>query len=92
MSFVSQYYKKEIARGLGSIFNIVWISVVIVVGGIIMMYNVQCTIDGRCEFMAWLVVALLIAFTGLNIGLGVYRTVTYKAPITTKVSQETKKV
>jgi len=90
MSFVSKYYKHELAEGLGSVFNIVWIAVIIVVGAIIMMYNVQCTIDGRCQGMAWLIIAILVGLTALNIGLSTYRTLSYKEH--SEVSQEAKKV
>ena len=42
MSFASPFFKEMTSRGIGKIFNIVWICVIIGAAGILMFYNVRC--------------------------------------------------
>ena len=42
MSFASPFFKEVTSRGIGKIFNIVWICVIIGAAGILMFYNVRC--------------------------------------------------
>ena len=46
MSFVSPFFKVIMAKGVGKIFNIVWMCVIIAAAGVLMFYNVRCTLDG----------------------------------------------
>jgi len=80
MSFVSKYYKLMLSEGRGKLLNMLWIFSIIVVGGILLVYNVQCTITGQCEVLAWLITGILFALTVFNITWGIYKTVTYKEP------------
>ena len=92
MSFVSAYYKQFNTKGLCKWFNIAMLGLVIVVGGIFMIYNVQCTITGDCQMLAGIITCLLVAFTAFNIGWSVYKTVTFKVATPTPVIQETSPV
>lgn len=89
MSFVSPYYKALTSEGLGKIFNIAWIIVVIIVAGVIFTFNAGCLVSGHCEVLSWVIVGLLIAMSIGNISWGVYNTVKYKK--NGSVTQESKK-
>lgn len=89
MSFVSPYYKTLTSEGLGKVFNIAWIIVVIIVAGVIFTFNAGCLVSGHCQVLSWVIVGLLISLSIGNITWGVYNTVKYKSP--KAVTQESKK-
>ena len=76
------------SEGLGKIFNIAWIIVVIIASGVLFTFNARCLVSGHCEVLSWIIVGVLLVLTIGNIAWGVYNTVKYKAPI--NVTQETK--
>ena len=47
MSFVSPYFKALTAQGIGKIFNLIWICVIITAAAILMFYNMQCTLGSN---------------------------------------------
>lgn len=79
MTFVSDYYKEWMNNMWGGqLINFAWMAVTIVVFGVLMIFNVECTITGDCKYMAMVLAATVAVLTAVNIGWGIYHTVNYK--------------
>lgn len=90
MSFVSPYYKALTSEGLGKIFNIIMLIVIIIVAGIIFTFNTQCLVKGGdCVVLSWTITGLIVFLTIANIAWGTYNTIKYKKPVS-PVTQETR--
>ena len=78
MSFVSPYYKALTSEGLGKVFNIIMLVVIIIVAGIIFTFNAQCLVKGGdCIALARIITGLLVVLTVANIAWGTYNTYFY---------------
>jgi len=78
MSFASKYYIDLQSRGLGRWVNFAWMVIIIIVFGILLTFNVTCTINGNCRYMSILIAALVVGITLMNIIWGIYQTVNFK--------------
>lgn len=88
MSFVSPYFKAIMSLGLGKIFNICWMVVVIIVAGVLFTFNAQCIVGTTdCKTLAWIITSIIVILTIANIGFGVYNTVKY-TPIVNEVTNQ----
>ena len=97
MSFVSPFYKQLLSRGVGKVFNIIWMCVIVSAAAVLMFYNVQCTVMGpgqgpSCKRLAISIVIFLTLLTILLMTWSIFNTIEYdkhnKKQITT---QEQKK-
>ena len=101
MSFTSPYFKHIMSLGIGKIFNIVWVCVIIASAGVLMFYNMQCTLgsskgatkalgelvaDNSCKYLAISIVVFLALITVLNMSWGIYNTLEYKNANTTNAT------
>ena len=79
MSFVSPYYKALTSEGLGRVFNITLLVVVIIVAGIIFTFNSNCLLrGGNCTVLAWTITIIIVLLTIANIAWGTYNTIKYQ--------------
>jgi hypothetical protein len=63
MSFVSPYYEEVTKKGRGRAMNVLWIIVIIAAATVLMMYNVKCTLDGKCQYMAATLTGILVVLS-----------------------------
>jgi len=94
MSFVSPYFEVITAEGMGKIFNVMWLVLIIIIAGLIFTFNAQCLLTGNCRALSWTIVAILIVVTGLLMAWFIYHTILYKAPAPAPavVQEEAKKI
>lgn len=79
MSFVSPYFKKTYDKKWGGrILNIALMLVASIAFGVILFFNVHCTVAGQCDWMAMMVVAIVIVLVISNIVWGLYNHFKYK--------------
>jgi hypothetical protein len=72
MSFFSEYYKDKLSEGLGKVFNILWMVVMIVVLTVLLMFNTRCAVDGNCKWMSVTIAVLVVLYTLFHMGWGIY--------------------
>jgi len=100
MSFASPYFKHIMSMGIGRVFNIVWICVIIAAAGVLMYYNTQCNLsmsmsmvkgpavadvmNNSCKHLAISVIVFLALLTILNMSWGIYNTIEYDKKKQTK--------
>lgn len=81
MAFVSPFVKKLMAKGIGKVYNIIWMCVIIASAAVVMFYNMQCAIgtkdDGSCKRLAVSIVVFLTLLTILNMSWNIYYTIEY---------------
>lgn len=84
MSFVSPYYKVILSKGVGKIFNIVWMCVIVIAAAVLIFYNVQCNVlqdpvakEMNCKGLAVSIVVFLALLTILNMSWSIYNTIEY---------------
>lgn len=77
MSFVSKYYKDRESWGLGHVANVTWMLLVGIVVSVLLVFNVQCTIDGNCRPLAITITVLVAMITFAEMGWGIYKTISY---------------
>lgn len=96
MAFVSPYFKVLFAKGVGKAFNITWLCTIIVAAGVLMFYNIRCSLDNNsgqnCKYLAISIVVFLLLLTILNMSWGIYNTIEYNKKAAAKPSQSTKQV
>lgn len=79
MSFVSQYYKDWMnAKWGGRWVNFSWMMGILLIFAILMVFNVECTINGQCRYMALTLTAVVVILSILHMSWGIYHTVKYK--------------
>lgn len=79
MNFASSYFKDWLSSKWGGRWvNFFWMILLIIIFGILTVFNVECTISGQCRHMSITVTALAVSLTLLIIGIGVYHSITYK--------------
>lgn len=89
MSFVSPYYKALTSEGLGRVFNIIWLVLIIVIAGVIFTFNAQCLVKGgECSVLSWTITGILVVLTISNIAWGTYNTIKFSKKESTNVKQE----
>lgn len=96
MTFVSPYFKKLMAKGVGLVFNVTWLVAIIISTAIVMFYSLKCVVggskdDNSCKIFALSVVVLLTVLTILNMSWSIYNTIEYNKQTPKYVSQEAKK-
>jgi hypothetical protein len=64
MSFLSPYYKAIMMRSAGKALNLIWISLLIVLSGILLMFNANCLENGTsCNGLSYSIIGILVLLT-----------------------------
>lgn len=84
MSFVSPYFKALLSKGIGKVYNIIWMCVIVAAAGVLLFYNTQCNISTdvdikaiNCKRLAIAIVVFLVLLTILNMSWAIYNTIEY---------------
>jgi hypothetical protein len=98
MTFVSPFFKKLMAKGVGLVFNVTWLLTITISSAIVMFYSFKCVLggskdDNSCKIFAMSVVVLLTLLTILNMSWSIYNTIEYNKQTSRAkyVSQEEKR-
>jgi hypothetical protein len=82
VSFLSDFHKDQLSKGLGKWYNFTWLCILIISFGAILTMSVHCwgTIGKNgmnCRYLSLTVTGVLVILTLLNIGWGTYHSITY---------------
>jgi hypothetical protein len=81
-SFLSDFHKDQLSKGLGKWYNFSWLVILIIVFGILLTMSVHCWGTDmkdmvNCRSLSITTTVVLVSLTFLNIGWGIYHGITY---------------